>query len=301
MRTRLLPPFAAALLLLGACAQAEPVSDDPGPTRGADRGNQSTTEDADEPSDTPDTTPDPEAGERTAAAYFIGDTERAGPRLYREFQRHPGDALAAAVAALAAPRDPDYRTAWAAGRLTSATYDGDVVRVVVDPTVRRRPGDMSKAEATAAVQQVVYTMQAAVQERAPVQFTADGDPIDQVFGVPTAEPLAHAPMLDVLAHASLTTPEQGQVVDDGSLEVTGVGNSFEASLGWELRQGDRVVDEGYATMAGWMEPRLFPFETTVDVSGLDPGDYTLWITTDDPTGGTEGIGAMTDDREFVVE
>ena len=50
-----------------------------------------------------------------------------------------------------------------------------------------------------------------------------------------------------------------------------------------------------------MEPKLFPFETTVDVSGLKPGDYTFWATTDDPSGGTEGIGAMTDDKSFTVQ
>ena len=49
-----------------------------------------------------------------------------------------------------------------------------------------------------------------------------------------------------------------------------------------------------------MEDKLFPFETTVDVSRLEPGSYTFWVTTDDPTGGTEGSGAMTDDREFTV-
>jgi hypothetical protein len=83
--------------------------------------------------------------------------------------------------------------------------------------------------------------------------------------------------------------------------VSGVGNSFEASVGWEVRQGDQRVLDGYVTMAGWMEPKLFPFEVEVDVAGLAPGDYTFWVTTDDPTGGTEGIGAMTDDKDFTIE
>jgi hypothetical protein len=82
--------------------------------------------------------------------------------------------------------------------------------------------------------------------------------------------------------------------------VSGVGNSFEANLLWEVRQGDEVVDDGFATMAGWMGEKLFPFELEVDVSGLAPGEYTFWVSTDDPSGG-EGIGAMTDDREFTIE
>jgi hypothetical protein len=97
---------------------------------------------------------------------------------------------------------------------------------------------------------------------------------------------------------SLTSPEQGSSVGD-TLRVTGVGNSFEATLGWEIRQGDRVVDDGFAT-AGWRADRLHPFETSVDVSGLESGSYTLWVTTDDPTGGTEGSGAMTDDKDFTI-
>jgi len=290
------------LLLLGACSEQAPVAGD-GPTRGADRGNQTPSDDASEsPSDTP--TEDVGGGggaERTVAVYYVADTDRAGPRLYREFQRGEGEALAAGVEALTGtPLDGDYRTMWQGGQITDASYDGDVIDVVVDPAVRQRPGDMSAAEAGAAVEQVVYTMQAAVQERAPVQFRTADNPIDQVFGVPTSEPLAHGEMLDVLSHINLTAPEQGMVVDDGTLEISGVGNSFEANVGWEIRRGDEVVMDGFVTMAGWMEPKLFPFETTADVSDLAPGDYTLWATTDDPTGGTEGIGAMTDDKDFTV-
>ncbi len=299
MRTRLprlLAPLAASMLLLGACSDPVVVSDDPGPTKASDR---NTKPPKDEPSD-PETSSSGGGTESTVAAYFIADTERAGPRLYREFQRQPGPPLDAAVAALMEPQDPDYRSPWTSGTISSVGLVDDVITVVVDPSVHDRPSEMSKAEAKAAVQAVVYTMQAAVQQRAAVQFTTDGNPIDQVFGVPTSEPITNAPVLSVLSHVSLTSPEQGQVVDDGTLEVSGVGNSFEANLGWEIRRGDAVVDDGFLTMEGWMEPKLFPFETSVDVAGLEPGEYTLWVTTDDPSGG-EGIGAMTDDRDFVVE
>ncbi|HEX6149106.1 Gmad2 immunoglobulin-like domain-containing protein [Nocardioides sp.] len=287
-------------LVLAGCSDADPVASDP-----ADEPSSSESEDpATEPSEDPDPSEDESSEEpgTTTAAYFIGDTERAGPRLFREFQRASGEPLDAAVEVLTAgPLDPDYRTAWEGGQLASATYDGDVISVVVDPSARTRPGAMSRAEARAAVEQVIYSVQAAVQERAPVQFRTTDNPIDMVFGVPTSEPLANGPMLDVLSHVSLTTPEQGAVVAGDTLSVTGVGNSFEANVGWAIRQGDAVVNDGYATMAGWMEPKLFPFEVEVDVSKLQPGDYTFWVTTDDPTGGTEGIGAMTDDKEFTIE
>jgi hypothetical protein len=302
--TRLLAALAASVLLLGACSDPVEVSDDPEPTRGTDSGNQSEEPGAtDSPSESPSETDTSSGGAaRTVAVYYVGDTERAGPRLYREFQRGEGEALPAAVAALTgSPLDPDYRTLWDGDQVLSAAYEGDVVVVTVDPSVRSRPAGMSRAEARAAVEQAIYTVQAAVQERAPVQFRTEDNPIDQVFGVPTSEPLANGAVLDVLSHANLTTPEQGQVVDDGTLEVSGVGNSFEATLGWEIREGGTVVDRGFLTMDGWMEPKLFPFETSVDVSGLEPGDYTFWVSTDDPSGGTEGFGAMTDDKEFSIE
>jgi hypothetical protein len=289
----------AGVLLLGGCgADPAPASGGAAPTRGTDRPDR-----PGKGEDSPTVAPSSEGGggSTTVAVYYVGDTERAGPRLYREFQRGEGEALDAGVAALTgSPLDPDYRTLWQPDQLLGASYDGDVIVATVDPAVRARPAGVSRAEAAAAVEQVVYTLQAAVQERAPVQFRSDDDPIDQVFGVPTAEPVAQGDALDVLSHVSLTSPEEGAVVDDGTLEVSGVGNSFEANLGWEVRQGDRVVTDGYATLEGYMEPRLFPFETSVDVSGLDPGEYTLWVTTDDPSGG-EGVGAMTDDRTFVLE
>lgn len=306
---RLLAALAASVLLLGACSDPDVVSDDPEPTRGTDSGNQSEDPDAtdspsESPSDSPSETTTSSGGgaARTVAVYYVGDTERAGPRLYREFQRGEGEALPAAVAALTgSPLDPDYRTLWEGDQVLSAAYDGEVVAVTVDPSVRSRPAGMSRAEARAAVEQAIFTVQAAVQERAPVQFRTEDNPIDQVFGVPTSEPLANGEILDVLSHVNLTSPEQGQTVDDGTLEVSGVGNSFEANLGWEIREGNTVVDRGFITMDGWMEPKLFPFEASVDVSGLEPGEYTFWVTTDDPSGGTEGFGAMTDDKEFTVE
>jgi len=301
LRPALVAPVAVLALALVGCSDAEPVASDPT--------NDPPASETEEPAPEPSEDPEPSESESesadggtTTAAYFIADTDRAGPRLYREFQRAGGEPLEAAVEVLTTgPLDPDYRTAWQGGQLASATYDGDVISVVVDPSVRSRPGAMSKPEAAAAVEQVVYTMQAAVQERAPVQFRTTDNPIDMVFGVPTSEPIANGPMLDVLSHMSLTTPEQGAVVDADTLEASGVGNGFEATVAWRILRGEEVVDEGAGIMDGWMGAKLFPWALEVDVSGLAPGDYTFWVTTDDPTGGTEGIGAMTDDKDFTIE
>ena len=294
----------AALLALAGCAEPEQVADSPEPTRAVEEPTSAPAEPEEETSSpeatgSPSASEDPE-GEVTAAVYYVGDTERAGPRLFREFRRTSGEAVPATLELLStAPLDPDYRTAWQPGQLRGVVTGGDLIEVEVDPGVQARPSGMSGAEAKAALQQVVYSLQAATQTRLPVVFVAGDERLGQVLGVPTGKPVGNGSMLQVLNHVSLTSPEQGATSGD-RLAVSGVGNSFEANLGWEIRRGDKVVDDGFATMAGWMEDKLFPFELAVDVSGLAPGDYTFWVTTDDPTGGTEGVGAMTDDKDFTV-
>lgn len=301
MTVRVLAPAIATLLALTACSSdPEQAAGDTEPSRAVEQPS----EPADPPESaesSPETSPSQEPASFVAAVYYLGDTERAGPRLYREFRPGEGDPVPGTLELLATPpRDPDYRTAWRPGQLQGIVTADDVLEVVVDPSVRTRPAGMSGAEARAALQQVLYSLQAAHQSRIPVLFRTEDGPIDEVLGVPTPTMLRNGSMLKTLSHVSLTSPEQGATVGGDTLKVSGVGNSFEANLGWEIRQGDQVVDRGFATTAGWMEDKLFPFETSVDVSGLAPGDYTFWVTTDDPTGGTEGVGAMTDDKAFTI-
>lgn len=248
---------------------------------------------------------DASGASHAVAVYYLGDTP-AGVRLYREFRPHTADALDGALDLLGLPpTDPDYRTGWQPGQLLSAGFDGvgadGEISVEVDPAVRERPEGMGRQEATAAVQQVVYSLQAAVQARAPVRFYADGDPIDQVLGVPTTGPVTEAPALETLALVNLTTPEEGATVSGGNLAVEGVANSNEANVPWRLVTGGETVMQGHFTAEGWMGNRLFPFSGDIDVSSLDPGSYSLIVETDDPTGGAEGTGAMSDSRTIVLE
>jgi hypothetical protein len=258
-----------------------------------------------DPTDASSPTGDP--GGTTVGVYYLGDTP-AGVRLYREFRQGEGDALAAAVELLTSlPADPDYRTAWEPGQLVSAGFDGSgadaEISAVVDPGVQDRPDDLTEAEAEAAVQQVVLTLQGAVQARAAVRFYADGEPVDQVLGVPTSEPVTNGSALQTLALVNLTTPAEGQTVSGDVLEVEGLANSFEANVLWsvEPRDGAASGPQGFFTADGWMGDRLFPFSGDIDVSSLDPGTYRLIVETDDPTGGQEGFGPFSDTRTFVIE
>ena len=242
----------------------------------------------------------------TVAVYYVGDTPH-GPGLYREFHKSTGTtALDAALAdaTTVQPLDPDYRTDWPAGIVESTAFDGvgsdGLIQITLaDESVHDRPAGMSEAEAQIAVEQLIYTAQAAVQARAPVQFLLGENPIDQVFGVPTSEPLAQGKWDDVLSFMSVTAPEEGATVS-GSFEASGVASSFEANVQWQIIQNGEAVKTGFTTAAGWMD-KLYPWTTEVDVSDLAPGTYTFVAMTDDPSGGAEGNGPDTDTRTIVIE
>jgi spore germination protein GerM len=225
-----------------------------------------------------------------AAIYYVGDTPD-GPRLYREFTRLPvGQLLSNAVQqAMSGPAmDPDYRTAWPQGAhtLVSASLVDGIISIEVDEAAVAGDPDLSPRMAQLAVEQVIYTAQAVAQERLPVQFTYRGNPVAEVLGVPTSEPLANGKVLDTLAHVSLTTPGEGMLVDnDEPFVVEGVGNSFEGNIVTRIQrwEGTFVVDQLPAT-AGWLGDKLFPFEVTFDLTDVPPGDYVVISQTDDASG-----------------
>ena len=299
--------IAAVFLLFG------PVGgDDPGPaadgTAGEGRDKPSTAgngngKNTPSPVATADPTQEPQAdtGE-VAAVYYVGDSP-AGPRLFREFRKAQGeDELDRALALLQTdPLDPDYLKLWPDGSLEDAVYDGEVINVAItSPEYRTIPADVDEARARAAVESVIFTLQGAVQERAPVQFRLEGNPVDQVYGVPTSEPLANGEILEVLSHMSVTEPAEGST-PDGTMTISGVANSFEANVQWRIvAAGGKVVDDGFVTAEGWMGPQLFPWSDTVDLSKLEPGAYTFVAQTDDPSGGAEGPGPAVDTKRFTI-
>jgi hypothetical protein len=133
-----------------------------------------------------------------------------------------------------------------------------------------------------------------------VQFVHDGNPVAQVFGQPTSEPLTNSPELDVLALVSISDPSDRRVVVD-EFSARGVASSFEGNVPWELKASDgSVVRKGSAQTYGWVD-RLYPWATgRIDVSDLDPGEYTFVVKTDDPSDG-EGPGPTVDTRTLILK
>lgn len=262
------------------------------------------------PSPTVDETPraaDPEAT-RALPVYYVGEIP-GGLGLYREFQE---DATTGEDRVLRATEravegtavDPDYRSAWPDGaEVSSVEATADLITVDLAGDLHDRPAGMSQREAELAIEQVIYTAQGAFgQGRVPVQLLLDGSRTDQVLGVPASEGLANGPILQTLAHVSLTAPFEGQVVSGDTLAVNGVANSFEANVVLELRREDGgVVEQTFATAEGWMGEKLFPFATSIDVSAVAPGTYVLVAMTDDPSGGAEGPGAHSDTKTIEIK
>ena len=163
---------------------------------------------------------------------------------------------------------------------------------------RDRPAGMTAAESRLAIEQVVYSVQAFAQTRIPVQFQIEGQPVDQVYGIPTNEPLDRAPELDVLALVNISNPTEGRVVE-GSFSADGVASSFEGTVPWELRDASgAVVRDGFAQ--GTMEDHLTPWATgPIDVSDLPPGTYTFVASTATPSD-TDFYVPTTDTRSVVI-
>lgn len=253
-------------------------------------------------SPTPSEEPSPGASPVVEAVpvYYVGDTSR-GVRLYREFHRVDtrGDAVSAAVdeAVATAPDDPDYRTDWPAGTRARVADvpPADVVTVDVqgEGGLRQRPAGMSAEQARMAIQQLVYTAQAAHQSRSPVQLLLNGQRTDTLLGVPVSEPLAEGAAEDVLAQVWVIEPAQGAEVRS-PFEVSGLAAAFEANVVWELRQGDTIVKEGFTTARACcaMEPYSFQVKAA-------PGEYTLVVRDTDPSGG-EGFAPWEDTKQITV-
>ena len=296
---RLASLLSLGALALGATACSEEVPDrDPTPVS-----NESeATDPAESPTDTPTESESPEAeGTVAVPVYFVGDTPQ-GPRLFREFRAVPADnPLMEATALMLAgdTLDPDYRTLWPQVEISdvSAT-DGVLLVQIPSDGFTDRPDGMSRKAANLALQQLVFTLQGVQQERAPIVIKRGGSDF-RLFGLPSDKQFEAADPIDVLGLVNITAPEQGAVVSGDTLEASGVGSSFEANLLWEIRQGDQVVLDGFATAEGWMD-KLYPWETSIDVSGLEPGDYTFVARTDDPSGGAEGSGPHEDTKDFTL-
>jgi len=228
------------------------------------------------------------------------------PVLFREFHSGPdlpsadpggngGDVLTEAVqdALGSLPLDPDYRSPWQ-GRVTLdyASYEttgaGYTLQIALNGSpsqLAARPAGISAAEARAAVQQLVYTAQAAVGKRMPVSITVGNRPPvphETLWGIDISQPVVNGPALKTLSLVNISSPNEGQQVS-GQLEVTGVNNAFEGtSVIYLERAGKKYLTT--PVIGGFGPDKLYPWKTTLDLTKVQPGEYTLVAQNDDPSG-----------------
>lgn len=268
---RLLPALLLGLVL-SACGGDDDVANPvtvPSPTPSASAPAPAPTSSA---SASPTAT-DPSGPTTARAVYWIGAAdEPRGPRLYREFVRRPdqGDPVRDALEVMLTqePSDPDYTSLFADGTtVRGVTRDGPVA--VVDLSAQARTNGGGSAFEAATVQQLVHTVTAADPSLTGVRLLIDGRPTETLWGaVDTRGPLTRAPQADVLAPVWLDVPQGGSI--DGAFG--GAATVFEATVNWQVRQGDTVMDEGFST-ASVGAPERGTWTATTDVP---PGDYELW-------------------------
>ncbi len=199
-------------------------------------------------------TPQTRSAAKTVPVYWLGDTvgnPAAGVRLYRTFLGVTGDPVLGAVRAMTEGQsgDPDYSSGWTGAQVASVDVSSTAIAVDFSrPPAKGLGGQVAQV----AAQELVYTVQGAVsitggaQADAPVVVTVNGKPADLWGSVDTSKPIARAPANDVQAFIWITAPAEGATVSS-PVEVSGVANTFEATVNWRVRDAatKAVVHEGH--------------------------------------------------------
>jgi len=153
-------------------------------------------------------------------------------------------------------------------RVTSVTHADGVVTVdlgrdVADPFPDADP----VCPVGPQLQQLVHTVGSALRTDDPVLVTINGEPANEVFGVPVDGPVERD--MSILAGIRPETPAQGAVIS-GPVTLTGESSTNEANVVVRAYQDGEQVAEAIG-MGGSFD--YAPYELTL--RGLEPGDYTL--------------------------
>jgi Immunoglobulin-like domain of bacterial spore germination/Sporulation and spore germination len=213
----------------------------------------------------PPPTVQPGRGVSAVPVYWLGqavgkpDSEM---RLYRSFVQVKGDPALGAVTTMTSgkPDDPDYTSPWTGARPLSVVRGTGLITVDFGalPTRQLDPKDSGTA-----VQQLVYTVQGALQSTEPVKVTLKGGPAGALFGnADSSAPFQRAAPVDVQAWIWITAPAEAATANS-PLTVSGVASTFEATVHWRIRDLDsgKAVREGNVNAsAGTGEFGTFSFQ-----------------------------------------
>lgn len=215
--------------------------------------------------------PPPTAGPSRISAvpvYWLGqavgkpDSEM---RLYRSFVQVKGDPALGAVTTMTStkPADPDYTSPWTGARPLSVVRGTGLITVDFGALPTKQ---LDATDSGTAVQQLVYTVQGALQSTAPVKVTLKGGPAGALFGsADSSAPFQRAAPVDVQAWIWITAPTEAATADS-PLTVSGVASTFEATVHWRIRDlaSGKVVGEGNTNAtAGTGEFGTFSFQVAL--------------------------------------
>ena len=310
------------LVLLGGCASSG--SEDGAPPAGTQppspsAGTQSAVPPQADPSPRPQSRREAALADARGLVYHAGRRARTGEWLLFAEQtdlRGRADVLPAVRAAMTdSAADPDYSSLWVGDVVDRVKlwWDGDEGYYAVrlrDEAATRRPPGMSMREAHLAIQQVVRTLQSVGGIATSAKFEvagADG-PVTDLLGIPATgqgDTYLAAHHSGVLNHVSLLAPAEGARVR-GEVELSGLAESFEATVGIRVLAADGEVVHDYSTQHSTQASqccfRLWPWRYSLDTTGWAPGTYVVEVRTDDPVGIEHGSdGPEIDTRTIVVE
>jgi len=226
-------------------------------------------------------------------AYFVGANSGTGDRfgLYREFVRTavPAGATPAqkakAAVEVAMNAQPfsnyePYIQPWSGTsvqNLTATRLDDTLGRLITITLSGSGASGFTKEQTKLAVQELVWTAQAAIGQGAiPVKFVVS-DGSSTLFGTyPTAQtynrPAKELQYQD-LAPIWITSPERDHEFKAGAaVVVTGESCAFEATTQWQLKKSGTAIRSGTTTASSGC-----PLRGTwkVDLGVLAAGDYTF--------------------------
>ena len=224
----------------------------------------------------------------TVPVYYLGPVVAGSERLrlFREFVPTAvpapvtpgGKALAAlrlALGSTGAAATTGYASPWIAADPRSVTVGDGRITVALSRGLSTTPA----GGAELAIQQIVWTVQAAVGQGAlPVRITVPGDG-ELAPGLSSTRtwnrPTDPVEVASILAPVWVDEPFRGEVVTAGRpLTVKGVASTFEATVEWELLRDGAVVDEGFTTATIGAPGRgTYSFET----EALTPGAHVLRV------------------------
>ena len=222
--------------------------------------------------------------------YFVGPIGDDEPtyKLFRDFIRDelPTDATPAAkvkaALVLAINAQPysntdGYLQPWSGQTIGDVTVKDGVI--TIDLANSGNPDAAVTTEIQRlAVQELVWTAQAAIQQTLPVRFEVSGG-APKLFGsISTDQTFTRPPsdrLYEDVAPIWVTSPSRDQVLPAAKpVVVQGLAIVFEATVNWELRRGSTQVATGHA-MASAGAPMQGQY--SIDLGRLTAGDYTLSV------------------------